>query len=370
LFLACGIGGEALQATNGTGEAKAHSPPGQRKGYAMTTFHKMLAGLGTVLATCIVSNQEIAAQSPGLTAFYTAPVVSMAPMWIAKEVGFFKKQGLDVRLVFIASGPTGTTSLLAGETDVGIIGGFAPTRAIVGGAKDLVIIGQSKNRMTGNIVGKKEIVNVQDLKGKRLGIDRIGSNPDMFAQAALSRFQIDTLKDLQYVQLGNIGNGIPALKAGTIDALIAGAPHDLFAQRLGFKVIVDITALRIPFAVTVLASARNTVERKQADLAKFMRAYAEAVHYFLTNAEGTAQIVAKYTKVEDRELNSHAIASESKAMERTLQVDPKGIELILQLIGKSVPQALSAKPEEFYDPRFFSELRDSGFIKRLWGEKL
>ena len=159
----------------------------------------------------------------------------MAPMWIAKEVGFFKKQGLDVRLVFIASGPTGTTSLLAGETDVGIIGGFAPTRAIVGGAKDLVIIGQSKNRMTGNIVGKKEIVNVQDLKGKRLGIDRIGSNPDMFAQAALSRFQIDTLKDLQYVQLGNIGNGIPALKAGTIDALIAGAPQRSVCSATGLQ---------------------------------------------------------------------------------------------------------------------------------------
>jgi hypothetical protein len=47
-----------------------------------------------------------------------------------------------------------------------------------------------------------------------LGIDRIGSNPDMFAQAALSRFGIDTPKDLQYVQLGNIGMGIPALKAG------------------------------------------------------------------------------------------------------------------------------------------------------------
>jgi ABC-type nitrate/sulfonate/bicarbonate transport system substrate-binding protein len=336
----------------------------------MASFQKFLVLIGIAFASCIPWVKESSGQSAGLTAFYTAPVASMAPMWIAKEVGFFKKQGLDVRLVFIASGPTGTTSLLAGETDVGIIGGFAPTRAIVGGAKDLVIIGQSKNRMTGNIVGKREIVNVQDLKGKRLGIDRIGSNPDMFAQAALSRFQIDTLKDLQYVQLGNIGNGIPALKAGTIDALIAGAPHDLFAQRLGFKVIVDITALRIPFAVTVLASARNTVERKQAELAKFMRAYAEAVHYFLTNPEGTAQIVSKYTKVEDRELNSHAIASESKAMERTLQVDAKGIELILQLIGKSVPQALSAKAEDFYDPRFFTELRESGFLKRLWGEKL
>ena len=202
-----------------------------------------------------------------------------------------------------------------------------------------------------------------------MGIDRIGSNPDMFAQAALSRFGIDTLKDLQYVQLGNIGMGIPALKAGTIDALIAGAPHDLFAQRLGFKLILDIAALKIPFAVTVLASARNTVERKHSELAKFMRAYAEAMHYFLTNAEGTAQIVAKYTKVEDRELNAYAIESESKAMERTLQVDPKGIELILALISKTVPQAASAKAEDFYDARFYTELRESGFLKRLWGEK-
>lgn len=336
----------------------------------MDRFQRRLALIGIVFATCIGAVHESAGQSSTLTAFYTAPVVSMAPMWIAKEAGFFKKHGLDVKLVFIASGPVGTASVLGGETDVGIIGGFAPTRAIVGGAKALVIIGQSKNRITGNIIGKKEIASVQDLKGRRLGIDRIGSNPDMFAQVALARFQIDTFKDLQYVQLGNIGQGIPALKAGAVDAIIAGAPHDLFALRLGFKVIVDIAAMKIPFAATVLVSARNTVERKQAELAKFTRAYAEAMHYFITNAEGTAQIVAKYTKVEERELNSHAIASESTAMERTLQVDPKGIELILQLIGKTVPQALSAKAEEFYDPRFFNELRDSGFLKKLWGDKL
>jgi NitT/TauT family transport system substrate-binding protein len=312
---------------------------------------------------------ESAGQSSSLTAFYTAPVVSMAPMWIAKEAGFFKKQGLDVKLVFIASGPMGTTAILSGDVDVGIIGGFAPIRAIVGGAKNLVMIGQSKNRMTGAIVGKKEIASVQDLKGKRLGIDRIGSNPDMFTQASLARFNIDPLKDLQYIQLGSIGNGIPALKAGTIDAVSTSTPHDLFAQRLGFKVILDITAMKIPLASTVLLSARNTVERKQADLTKFMRAYAEAVHYFLTNREGSVQIVAKYTKVDDREIVAHSIESEADAVERTLQIDPKGIELILALMSKSMPQGPPVKTEEFYDSRFTNELRDSGFLKRLWGDK-
>ena len=336
----------------------------------MAAFSKLAALIGIVLAFLIGPSKESAAQTSTLTAFYTAPVVSMAPMWIAKEAGFFKKHGLDLRLVFIASGPLGTTSILSGDVDVGVIGGFAPIRAIAGGAKNLVMIGQTKNRMTGAIVGKKEITAVQDLKGRRLGIDRVGSNPDMFTQAALARYNMDPLKDVNYIQLGSIGQGIPALKAGTIDALTTGAPHDLFAQRLGFKVILDITALKIPFAATVLLSARNTVERKQADLAKFMRAYAEAMHYFLTNAEGTNQIVAKYTKVEDREVNAYAIDSESKAVERTLQVDPKGIELILGLISKSTPQAASAKPQDFYDPRFFTDLRDSGFLKRLWGEKL
>jgi NitT/TauT family transport system substrate-binding protein len=222
--------------------------------------------------------------------------------------------------------------------------------------------------MVGAIVGRKEITSVQDLKGKRLGIDRIGSNPDMYTIAALSRFQMDPLRDLQYIQLGNTGQGIPALKAGAIDAFTTTPPHDLFAQRLGYKVILDITAMKIPFAATVLISARNTVARKQPEITRFLRAYAEAIHYFLTNREGAAQVVSKYTKVEDKEVIAYSMEAESKAMQRTLHLDPKGIELILGLISKAVPQAASARTEDFYDPRFFTELKESGFLKRLWGE--
>jgi NitT/TauT family transport system substrate-binding protein len=335
----------------------------------MTTLRKLLALLGIAFAVCIASSKRSWGQTQTLTAFYTAHVVSMAPMWIANENGLFKKYGTDVRLVFIGSGPLGTTAVLAGEVDIGIIGGFAPIRAVLSGAKNLVIIGQSKTYMVGAIVGKKEIASVQDLKGKRLGIDRIGSNPDMYTQASLARYQIDPLRDLSYIQMGSTSQGIPALKSGAIDAFTTSSPYDLFAQRLGYKVILDITELKIPFAATVLISTRSTVARKQAEIAKFMRAYAEAVHYYLTNPEGASKIVQKYTKVEDKEVISHSMAAEAKAMDKTLQVDPKGIELILGLMRKTMPQAASAKPEDFYDPRFFTDLRDSGFLKQLWGEK-
>src|SRR5262245_5573184 len=127
----------------------------------MTNLRRFVAAVLILLGASLAILAESAAQSSHLTAFYTSPVVSMSPMWIAKERGFFKKNGLDVKLVFIASGPVGTASVLGGETDVGIIGGFAPLRAMVGGAKGLVIIGQSKNRITSKIVGKKEIASVQ-----------------------------------------------------------------------------------------------------------------------------------------------------------------------------------------------------------------
>jgi len=130
----------------------------------MKPFQQPLAVIGMAVSIFFATVHESAGQTSTLTAFYTAPVVSMAPMWIAKEVGFFKKQGLDVRVVFIPSGPTGTTAILAGEADVGILGGFAPIRAIVGGAKGLAIIGETKNAIVAAIVGKKEIGNVNDQK--------------------------------------------------------------------------------------------------------------------------------------------------------------------------------------------------------------
>lgn len=71
----------------------------------MTQWKRAAAVAGLLLSAYLGTVKECGAQLSPLTAFYTAPVASMAPMWIAKEAGFFKKNGLDVKLVFIASGP-------------------------------------------------------------------------------------------------------------------------------------------------------------------------------------------------------------------------------------------------------------------------
>jgi hypothetical protein len=119
----------------------------------------------------------------------------------------------------------------------------------------------------------------------------------------------------------------------------------------------------------VLLSTRPTVARKQGGDRQVHSRYAETTHTFLTQPKLPPRSCRNTPRSNDQEILGHSMAAEGKTMEPSLQVDPKGIELIVGLIRKTVPQAAAAKAGDFYDPRFFSELRDSGFLKRLKREK-
>ncbi|HJX10737.1 MAG TPA: ABC transporter substrate-binding protein [Candidatus Binatia bacterium] len=125
-------------------------------------------------------------QAP-LVVSYSALVASQSYLWIAKEAGYFERHGLDVKMVFISSGAHNVAALLAGDVDIGIIGGMGVMRAKLGGA-DLYLIGGTKNQYAGSIVAQPQIKTPAELKGKRIAITRRGSNPEFMAKAALQRF--------------------------------------------------------------------------------------------------------------------------------------------------------------------------------------
>ena len=73
----------------------------------------------------------------------------------------------------------------------------------------------------------------------------------------------------------------------------------------------------------MLLSTRPIVARKQGGDRQVHSRYAETIHTFLTQPEVSANVVQKYTKVEDQEILGHSMAAEGKTMEPSLQVDPK-----------------------------------------------
>ncbi len=126
----------------------------------------------------------------------------------------FKKNGLDVNLIFIPGGPTAAASMLAGEVQAVAMAGPAVVTSNLAGT-DLVMIAGMVNTFAFQIVTVKGITSAQQLKGKRVGVNRFGTAPDIAARFALRRMGIDP-SEVTILQLGEQSTRLLAMKAGQL----------------------------------------------------------------------------------------------------------------------------------------------------------
>jgi ABC-type nitrate/sulfonate/bicarbonate transport system substrate-binding protein len=117
--------------------------------------------------------------SPGMAAdklvgIHSARTMSQSMPWMADEAGLFKKYDIDFQLVFISSAAMVTAAMLSGDGEVAITGAESITRAFTQGVTKLIFIASAKNTLTHSILGKAEIKRPEDLKGKKLGLTRLG----------------------------------------------------------------------------------------------------------------------------------------------------------------------------------------------------
>ena len=158
-----------------------------------------------------------------LVGFYSARTMSQAMPWIAEEAGLFRKYDLDFQLLYISSAQMVTAAMLGGDAQVAISGGEAIVRAVAQGASDLVIIASAKNTLTHSILAKPEIKRPQDLKGRRFGLSRLGSNSHYFVVQALRQFGMEP-SDVNIIQTGGQVENLAALFGGAVDAATMTGP--------------------------------------------------------------------------------------------------------------------------------------------------
>ena len=134
--------------------------------------------------------------------------------WIAQEAGLFQKYSLDFQLVFIASSGLATAAILGRDVEVSLTGGVGIVRAFVQGNTDLVFIGGVKNVLTVSIVAGGEIKRPEDLKGRKIGVSRIGGNSHYFTIQALRRHGMEPGRDFTFIQCGGEPELLAALAGG------------------------------------------------------------------------------------------------------------------------------------------------------------
>lgn len=302
-----------------------------------------------------------------LVGIHSAIAISQSLPWIAREAGIFRKHNLDFDLVLMRSAATAAAAMLGGETDVGLIGGIGIVSAYVQGAQDFVIVGAVKNILTHSIVAKPEIKRPEDLKGKSIGVNRLGSNNHYFALQVLQRIGLDP-KDVTFRQTGGDSADLIALLNGSVDAS-AMLTYGQNAVAQGFHYLIYGPDLRIPYAAAAFVTRRALLARKPQVIGQFMRSMAEASKIFHAERETTLKILAKYLRVSDRKVLETSYNNELKAMEPRFDVRAEALQAILDEIALTDPRAKKISPQQLIDRRYLDDMDRSGFFASLWGGK-
>jgi NitT/TauT family transport system substrate-binding protein len=303
-----------------------------------------------------------------LNLIYTARVMSQAYPLMAQDLGLFKKYDLDVPVVFVTPGAPSVAAILSGDSEVAVIGAASITRPVVQGNKDPVLIGGIKSLLTHSIIAKQDITRPEQLKGKRIGVSRIGSNPHYFAVQALRHFGIDS-REVSYIQAGGAPETLAALVAQGIDAAVLTVPTDAQALKLGYHYVIYGPDLKIAYAATTITTRRSIIAKRGPVIARFMRAMAEAAKIMHTDKDSTFKILAKYLRIDDRALLDASYNVEIKALEPRLALKLEGIQSTLDEIAPTEPRAKTVKPQEMIDTRYLDEMEKSGFFNEIWGRR-
>ena len=319
-----------------------------------------------VLSFFLILGFPAGASAQKLVVGYSGVSAIQAPVWVMKDAGFFKQEGLDADLIYIASSSTMAQAMLAGEVAISTANSQAVVDTGLQGG-DLIAVGAFVNFVALYIIAAPEIKSVQDLKGKPVGVTRFGATTDFAMQMFLKKYGLEPVRDVPIIQIGGVPELAAALSKRSIHAAAMSYPMGLVAQQAGMKLLANLAREEIPFLHQGLTTTGKFLRERRAQAKAFVRAYGKAVHFMHTRKEESKAILSRYTKVTDPGMLEGTMQYAYDFVEKIPLVKRAAFQVTLDESGKKNPKAKQAKAEQFYDNSLVQELINEGFFASLWG---
>jgi NitT/TauT family transport system substrate-binding protein len=306
-----------------------------------------------VVALFAFAAPPVPAQSP-VRINWTAVTGAQSGMFMAQQEALFKKHGVDVELIHIASSSRGIQAILAGEIAFSFMDGVNAAQANLKGA-NLALVAGATNRQVFSLMAKPEFKRIADLKGKKIGITRVGSSTHTSALFALASAGLRT-NDYQLLPLLEVPNIYTALAAGQIDAGVMSPPTNARAKRSGFLELMNVAKEGPEFVSVAVGTSRSYIKANEDVVRRVVRAYADGVQMFKNNKPAALRMIQRQLKVSDPEIQEDTYTQFRDYLEYPPYVSRKGMEAVLAEVAEKESRTKNVKPEEFLDMRFVAEL--------------
>ncbi|MGN6461564.1 MAG: ABC transporter substrate-binding protein [Pseudolabrys sp.] len=218
------------------------------------------------LGGALVSASAQAQSKLGEISVSVVPSTSAVVLYVARDGGYFAKEGLDVKITEFASGAESERAMASGAVDMG--GGGLGTTLIMANqgikAKNVALF-QSKSIFTLVASNKLDAKpgDIKALRGKNIGISSPGSLTDLFLRIALRDAGLDPDRDVTIIATGGLNAHLPALQAGRIDAQMTWEPATVTitkGEKAG-KILLDLRTNDVPASLNLLGSSLQATDK-------------------------------------------------------------------------------------------------------------
>lgn len=271
--------------------------------------------------------------------------IAFIDLYIAEDRGFFREEGLEPELIQVSAN-VATAALAAGEVDALGAVGLAARASQTG--LPIKVVAVTGHRALFWLVSKPEFKSVTELKGTTLGITSRNGSQHLVASRLLASGGLDPNKDVSTVVIGGAPALLQALLAGSIQTT-ALSPPTIIVARDKFKVNIlaeppkDFLSTQGGFAVT----DRALVEKRDL-LRRMLRARTKAYRYFHENEKGTAETLAKYTRL-DLATTTETYRMSKFGFTANSVLTDKEMEILLRDDAKTLGLAQPVAPAKVFD---------------------
>ena len=317
----------------------------------LRSFQVSLFALAWVAITGL---SEVRAQTP-IKIGIVSPTFGHAPFYVAREKGFYKAEGLVGEVIVMNRDDLILQSLVADSIQFGNISPSAVFPARDQGLTDLKLIAGSFNGTTYSIIANAKFKTLESLKGSKLAVSSLQAGSTQVLKYILKQRGLVYPRDYNLIRAGGTTLRWAALQTQQVDGAILAEPVSLIAVEKGFANLGDAYKLVPGYQLAGVWIREAWVAKNKDVTLRFLRAFHNALKWLHDNRSEALELLPRITTLQKQYVQAAWETYTKAVWPRDGKVNPKGLQLVIDLMAEDGLLRKSVRPEDVIDHSYLQE---------------
>jgi NitT/TauT family transport system substrate-binding protein len=289
---------------------------------------------------------------------------TVGPMWVAVDRGLFKKYGLEVSMLQVRNGQVSLTAVMSGDVQAFWPAVSSVLSGVSGGAK-LGCIAHPFNKISRELIVRKDIESLAALREKIFGVQSIGGGFWLQTMIVLDRLGVDPDKNrLQMRIIGDEPTILQALLASNIDAAVITFASAAVAKRAGLRSLANTADLKVPYQGVGICTRSDRIANSPDLMMRLVKGMIEGVVFIQDprNKREVMETLRKHLRLstdQDAETSYNALRTVSSL---DVAPDPEAWRNIQKYVSRVTPKVAQLDINQIINASFVKTLEENGFL--------